>query len=89
MPVSGSHAAPPQSAPPLVPGTSSVPFGPSGLPSRTVACRAVPLVKTDLAVVAEVGIALAGFCVQRDEIGADVGDDARVAAVGPIGDASR
>ena len=43
----------------------------------------------DLAVVAEVGIALAGLRVQRDQVGADVGDDARVAAVGPVGEAAR
>src|SRR4030095_10859585 len=35
MPVSGSNAAPPQSAAPFVPGTSSSPLGPSALPSST------------------------------------------------------
>ena len=43
----------------------------------------------DLAVVAEVGVALAGLGVQRDEVAADVGDDARVLAVGPVGEAAR
>ena len=42
-----------------------------------------------LAAVAEVRVALARLRVQRDEARADVGDDACVGAIGPIGEAAR
>ena len=50
MSVSLSNAAPPQSAPPLVPGMKTVPFGPSGLPSsdRRRVERSVLVVADDL-----------------------------------------
>ena len=35
MPVSGSNAAPPQSAPPLVPGWKIVPIFPFGVPTTS------------------------------------------------------
>ena len=59
------------------------------LQRQPVIGRSKPFSQIDLAVLAEVGVALAGLRVQRDEVGADVGEDARVVAVGPVGEAAR